>query len=50
MLILDFTVSVKPRKVLEWKYFIHLPSLVCKQQNQAAMSKCPDYVWREIEP
>ena len=34
MLILDLTVSVKPKKVLEWKYFI-LPSsfLVCKQQN-----------------
>ena len=25
MLILDLTVSVKPKKVLEWKYFILLP-------------------------
>ena len=33
MLILDLTVSVKPKKVLEWKYFIYLPSLVCKQPN-----------------
>ena len=33
MLILDLTVSVKPKKVLEWKYFIYLPSLVRKQQQ-----------------
>ena len=26
MLILDLTVSIKPKKVLEWKYFI-LPSI-----------------------
>ena len=50
MLILGLTVSVKPKKVLEWKYFIYLPSLVRKQQQMAAMSKCPDYVWRRIEP
>ena len=50
MLILGLTVSVKPKKVLEWKYFIYLPSLVRKQQQMAAMSKCPDYVWRKIEP
>ena len=46
MLILDLTVSVKRKKVLEWKYFI-LPSIL---SQMAAMSKCPDYVWREIEP
>ena len=51
MLILGLTVTVKPKKVLEWKYFIYLSSLVRKQQQmQAAMSKCPDYVWRKIEP
>ena len=50
MLILDLTVSVKPKKVLEWKYFI-LPSIFSLVNSQmAAMSKCPDYVWREIEP
>ena len=51
MLILDLTVSVKPKKVLEWKYFI-LPSIFSYFVNSqmAAMSKCPDYVWREIEP
>ena len=48
MLILDLTVSVKPNKVLEWKYFIYFPSLVCKQPNGS--DECPDYVWREIEP
>ena len=35
MLILDLTVSVKPKKVLEWKYFIYLPSLVRKQPNDS---------------
>ena len=45
MLIFDLTVSVKPKKVLEWKYFI-LPSI----SQMAAMSKCPDYMWRELEP
>ena len=50
MLILGLTVSVKPKKVLEWKYFIYLPSLVRKQQQMAAMSKCPVYVWCKIEP
>ena len=51
MLILDLTVSVKPKKVLEWKYFslFYLPSLVCKQPNGSYV-KCPDYVWHEIEP
>ena len=43
MLILDLTVSVKPKKVFEWKYYI-LPSIF-----SLSMSKCPDYVWREIE-
>ena len=38
MLILGLTVSVKPKKVLEWKYFIYLPSLVRKQPNGS-------YVW-----
>ena len=47
MLILGLTVSVKPKKVLEWKYFIYLPSL---NSQMTAMSKCPDYKWREIEP
>ena len=50
MLILDLTVSVKPKKFLEWKYFI-LPSISEFVNSQmTAMSKCPDYVWREIEP
>ena len=34
MLILDVTVSVKPKKVLEWKYLIYLPPLVCKLNVQ----------------
>ena len=33
MLILDLTVSVKPKKVLDWRYVIYPPSLVCKQPN-----------------
>ena len=38
MLILDLTVSVKPKKVLEWKYFIYLPSLVRKQPNDKCLN------------
>ena len=38
MSILDLTVSVKPKKVLEWKYFIYLPSLVCKQPNYSCLN------------
>ena len=38
MLILGLTVSVKPKKVLEWKYFIYLPSLVHKQPNDKCLN------------
>ena len=38
MLILNLTVSVKPKKVLEWKYFMYLPSLVCKQPNGSCLN------------
>ena len=43
MLILDLTVSVKPKKVLEWKYFI-LPSILFVNSQMIAMSKCLDSV------
>ena len=46
---LDLTVFVKPKQVLECKYFIYLPSLVANS-HLAVMCKCPDYVQREIEP
>ena len=38
MLILDLTVPDKPKKVLEWKYFIYLPSLVHKQPNDKCLN------------
>ena len=49
MLILGLTVSVKPKKVLEWNtlFTFHLQFV---NSQMTAMSKCPDYVWREIEP
>ena len=52
MIILDLTVSVKPKEVLEWigNTLFYLPSLICKQPNGSYVYKCPDYVWREIEP
>ena len=51
MLILDLTVSIKPKKVLEWKYFILPPASIFSLKT-AKWQLCLNVqiVRREIEP